>query len=185
MTPQWCQAFALRAWAVLEGDGYPTIDYRKARDPRQLSGRAFVAERRITVTIGPRTLLRDRQALVLHELTHLVMPPKTHHARAFYERLFDAAKVLGLTGPVLRGESWYKGMASQVAKERGIRGATQAAAKHQRQAERRRTVWCPLGARCPFADGYQGGVWTAGRERHRHQMGTTIRDPLTGEWVGM
>lgn len=183
-TPQWCQAFVLRAWQVLEGPGYPTIVYRVAKDTTQLSGRAWVEERRITLTIGKHTLLRDRQALVLHELVHLVLPAKTHHARAFYERLFDAAKALGLTAPVLKGESWYKGMASQVAKERGIRGARQAAAKYQRKAERRRTAWCPLGAECPFADGYQGGVWTPRRERHRHQVGTTIH-AADGRWVGV
>ena len=184
MTPQWLDAFVARAWPVVGGSGSPIIDYRKASDPRQQSGRAFVDEQRIVVTIGPRTLLRDRQALVLHELVHLVLPAKSHHGRDFYERLFDAAKALGLTAPVLRGEQWYRKMAATVARERGIRGARQAAAAYTRQAERRKTAWCPLGAACPFSDGYQGGIWTIGRERHRHVVGTTIVGP-DGRWVGV
>lgn len=184
--PKWCERFALRAWEVLEGQGFPTIDYRTTLQNARRSGRAHVAEQRIVVTIGPRTLLRDRQALVLHELVHLVLPATSrHHGRDFYERLFDAAKVLGLTAPVLKGEQWYREMAATVARERGIRGARKAAAAYTRQAERRKTAWCPLGARCPFADGYQGGVWTEGRERHRHQVGTTIIDPDTGQLVGV
>lgn len=185
-TPAWCQAFVKRAWQpVLGGLGEPTIVYRNSSRGTYMRGVATVARQRIVLTIGRRTLLRDRQALVLHELVHLRMPAEEGHGRAFYEALFDAAKVLGLTAPVLKGERQYRGMASVVAQERGIRGARQAAQAYQRQAERRKTAWCPLGARCPFADGYQGGVWTAGREKHRHVVGTSIRDPLTGEWVGV
>lgn len=139
-TPAWCRKFVERVSSA-EDIEVREFWYRAARNPLGGgSGRAFVGQRRIVVTLGRLNLLRDRQATVLHELAHLACPEHEHHGRLFYSTLFDMAERAGLRGPVLRHESRYRAMAVEVARERKYPGWRAAARRWERQAERDRAV---------------------------------------------
>lgn len=127
-TPEWAQDLAHR---VLDDAGYGQlcrIEWRWG-DPRPKSWAE--PERRRVVIRAPSD--RGHAALastLLHELAHLVLPPKEGHSRRFWEHFYGLVERYGAGGgcPLTSEDAYllsrhYKVKAIKVAAELGVAGA--------------------------------------------------------------
>jgi hypothetical protein len=82
--PEWALLLVAQVCAE-HGRRAPTVQWW-TREGRWSSGHQYPGRKLIHVTAG--TDLLDQQGVLLHELCHHLCPPKWHHNKRFYERLF-------------------------------------------------------------------------------------------------
>lgn len=135
-TPAW--ALALRdEVAAQEAIAPPELTWRKRGDSG-ISGRYYVNDHRIVMSVGKGQDRVSQRTYLLHELAHAVAPKDEHHGPVFYDiawRLFLQYKL-----PIRRtlmSEGRYKAEALIGARRAGVKVSEAVAAKADAKRRRR------------------------------------------------
>ena len=127
-TPDWAQELSHRVLDDADYHRHCTIEWRWG-DPRPKSWAEPVRQRVVIRAPGNRGHAALASTL-LHELAHLLLPPKEHHSRRFWRHFYGLVERYGAGGGcALRAEDayvlsrHYKVTAIKVAAELGVRAS--------------------------------------------------------------